>query len=302
MRNSAKIKRYFRIIEFVQEHPKPTPRLLNERLEEDGFFQSKRTIERAIQEIRNEFFIEIKYDRRKRQYIISDQEESYTKQLIGYFKLNYQVEVLTTELGSSQKLSNNISYAFEQQINGTQFIAEILQAISNKKKIRITHKKFQSNHSDVREVAPYLLKEFKGRWYLLGEVFKESQKAKYQVFGLDRINALTTLKDNFKTTIKNPKEYFKDIIGVSGWENKLEKVKIEFPANQAKYIKSLPLHDSQTVLTDDEQKLVIQIEIKPNYEFYQHILSYGPTAKVIEPKSIADRVISQLNETLRQYK
>ena len=74
MQKSAKIKRYFRIIEFIQNHPKPTPKLLNERLEEDGFFQSRRTVERALEEIRNEFFIHIIYDRKKRQYVILDEE------------------------------------------------------------------------------------------------------------------------------------------------------------------------------------------------------------------------------------
>ena len=302
MQNSAKIKRYFRIIELVQNHPKPTPKLLNERLEEDGFFQSRRTIERALKEIRNEFFIDINYDRKKRQYVISDEEESYTKQLIGYFKLNYQAETLVTELGSSKKLSNNISYDFEKQIQGTQFIPDILQTISSKKTIKIKHQKFDEKYSTERILAPYLLKEFKGRWYLLGEIIGESEKVKYQVFGLDRITAIEALKEKFKPSIKNPKNYFKDIIGVSGWETKLEKIKIQFPASQAKYVKSLPIHESQAILIDDDKELVVQIEIKPNYEFYQQLLSFGPTAKVIEPKSVRDKIISQLEKTLELYK
>lgn len=302
MQKSAKIKRYFRIIEFIQNHPKPTPKLLNERLEEDGFFQSRRTIERALEEIRNEFFIDIIYDRKKRQYVILDEEESYTQQLIGYFKLNYQAETLVTELGGSKKLSNNISYDFEKQIQGTQFIADILQTITSKKTIRITHQKFEAHEPTERILAPYLLKEFKGRWYLLGEVIGESDKVRYQVFGLDRITDIQLLKEKFKPTIKNPKDYFKDIIGVSGWENKLEKVKIEFPSSQAKYVKSLPIHESQAILTDNEEKLVVQIEIKPNYEFYQQLLSYGPTAKVVEPKSVKDKMVSQLEKTLNLYK
>lgn len=302
MQNSAKIKRYFRIIEFVQNHPKPTPKLLNERLEEDGFFQSRRTIERALEEIRNEFFIDINYDRKKRQYVISDEEESYTQQLIGYFKLNYQAETLVTELGTSKTLSENISYDFDKQTKGTEHIADILQAVSSKKKIIISHQKFDAKNSTQRVLAPYLLKEFKGRWYILGEMLEESEKVKYQVFGLDRITAIETLKDKFKPSIKNPKDYFKDIVGVSGWENNIEKIKIQFPASQAKFVISLPIHESQAILVEDDNKLIIQIEIKPNYEFYQKLLSFGPTAKVIEPKSVRDKTIIQLEKTLKQYK
>jgi len=301
MQNSAKIKRYFRIIEFVQNHPKPTPKLLKERLEDDGFIQSKRTIERALEEIRNEFFIDINYDRKKKQYVVSDEEEGYTQELIRYFKLNYQAETLVSNLGSSKKLSNNISYDFEKQIQGTQFIGDILQAISSKRTIKITHKKFEDEEARERILAPYLLKEFKGRWYILGEVLHEAEKLKYQVFGLDRITEVKPLTEKFKPTIKNPKNYFKDIIGVSGWANKLEKVKIEFCESQGKFIKSLPIHESQLVLEDNKERLVIQIEIKPNYEFYQQILGYGPKAKVIEPNYVKERIVNELKETLKLY-
>ena len=301
MQNSAKIKRYFRIIEFVQNHPKPTPKLLKERLEDDGFIQSKRTIERALEEIRNEFFIDINYDRKKKQYVVSDEEEGYTQELIRYFKLNYQAETLVSNLGSSKKLSNNISYDFEKQIQGTQFIGDILQAISSKRTIKITHKKFEDEEARERILAPYLLKEFKGRWYILGEVLHEAEKLKYQVFGLDRITEVKPLTEKFKPTIKNPKNYFKDIIGVSGWANKLEKVKIEFCESQGKFIKSLPIHESQVVLEDNKERLVIQIEIKPNYEFYQQILGYGPKAKVIEPNYVKERIVNELKETLKLY-
>ena len=301
MQNSAKIKRYFRIIEFVQNHPKPTPKLLKERLEDDGFIQSKRTIERALEEIRNEFFIDINYDRKKKQYVVSDEEEGYTQELIRYFKLNYQAETLVSNLGSSKKLSNNISYDFEKQIQGTQFIGDILQAISSKRTIKIRHQKFEDEEASERILAPYLLKEFKGRWYILGEVLHEAEKLKYQVFGLDRITEVKPLTEKFTPTIKNPKNYFKDIIGVSGWANKLEKVKIEFYKSQGKFIKSLPLHESQVVLEDNKDRLVIQIEIKPNYEFYQQILGYGPKAKVIEPNYVKERIVNELKKTLKLY-
>jgi proteasome accessory factor B len=301
MQNSAKIKRYFRIIEFVQNHPKPTPKLLKERLEDDGFIQSKRTIERALEEIRNEFFIDINYDRKKKQYVVSDEEEGYTQQLIRYFKLNYQAETLVSNLGNSKKLSNNISYDFEKQIQGTQFIGDILETISSKRTIKITHQKFEDEEARERILAPYLLKEFKGRWYILGEVLHESEKLKYQIFGLDRITDVKPLLEKFKPTIKNPKNYFKDIIGVSGWTNKLEKIKIEFFDSQGKFIKSLPIHESQVVLEDNKEKFVIQLEIKPNYEFYQLMLGYGPKAKVIEPKHVKERIVNELKKSLKLY-
>jgi len=41
--------------------------------------------------------------------------------------------------------------------------------------------------------------------------------------------------------------------------------------------------------------------VKPSYEFYSKILSYGADATIISPKSVIDKVIDTLKNVKNQY-
>ena len=168
--------------------------------------------------------------------------------------------------------------------------------------LKINHRSFYTNKTKEHIIEPYLLKEFKGRWYLLGRINESEESEGFLSFGFDRIIKLEGLKDRFKPHIKNPKKFYKDIIGLSGWDRGIETVKIEFPFLQGQYVKSLPIHESQAILEDTKDKVVISIKVKPNFEFYQILWGYGQYAKVLEPKLVVDNMVWELEETLKLYK
>lgn len=301
MQASGKIKRYFRIIDIVQRNPLPTAEKITDLLFEDGFDISVRTLLRSLKELRDEFFIDIKYSRSKGCYELIESEEEYVQQLLKFFKLSYQAETLTSSLGQSKKLSEHISYDYNELVKGTEYISPILQAIQKKQLLKLTHKSFNSQTTKEHIVAPYLLKEFKGRWYLMASVISISEGNKFRSFGFDRILKVEQTKEKFRPEINNPKKFYKDVIGVSGWSKKVEKVIIEFPYLQGQYVKSLPIHESQAIIYDTREKVVISVDVKPNFEFYQLLWGYGQYAKVLEPQSVIDEMVYELKKTLNLY-
>ena len=302
MQASGKIKRYFKIVDVVQKNSHPTVQVVKDTLFDEGFDISERTLQRSLKELRDEFFIDVRFNRSKGKYELIEAEEEYVQQLLNFFKLSYQAETLTESLGKSKSMSEHILYDYNELIQGTEYLSTILQSIQKRKLIRIQHKSFTSNTPKERMIEPYLIKEFKGRWYLLGRDSKEPSEKGFLSFGFDRIVSIEPTAQKYKPQVKNPKKFYRDVIGISGWENQIQKIKIEFSYLQGQYVKTLPIHESQAVLEDSDKRVVITLDIKPNFEFYQILLGYGNKAKVLEPQSVKEKLMEELKKTIELYR
>ena len=82
---------------------------------------------------------------------------------------------------------------------------------------------------------------------------------------------------------------------------KTQHVILSFNTLQGKYIKTLPLHESQQILTDNETELRIQLEIFITHDFYMELLSLGNNVKVIKPKSLIDKLKVSYKNALKNY-
>jgi len=143
------------------------------------------------------------------------------------------------------------------------------------------------------------LKESKDRWYLIA---LDTKDEKLKAFGLDRISNLTVNKAGFKLEQKfNLKEHFKNAFGIMNLEEEPVKVILRSTKEQAEYIKSSPLHHSQQIQKETEKSVDFAYDLFPTYDFIQEILSFGKQVKVIEPKSLAEKVKQTLEESIRQY-
>ena len=66
-------------------------------------------------------------------------------------------------------------------------------------------------------------------------------------------------------------------------------------------IKSLPLHESQVILKDNEQELLIKLTLFVTYDLLMEILSYGNNVKVLQPLSLVDEIRDCYENALKQY-
>ncbi len=63
-------------------------------------------------------------------------------------------------------------------------------------------------------------------------------------------------------------------------------VRFEADKEQAPYVETKPLHSSQMVLERDEDtgRVVFEIKVVLNMEFYAQILSFGPGVRILAPE------------------
>ena len=82
---------------------------------------------------------------------------------------------------------------FEQSISdsGSEYLGPLIDAIKSKKKIEVTYLSFKKNKTKTYILDPYLLKEYKGRWYVISW---SDDRSDYLTFSLDRIQKSQTLK------------------------------------------------------------------------------------------------------------
>ena len=178
---------------------------------------------------------------------------------------------------------------FERNSNliGLKYLNPLYNYISRKQVINVHYQSFTSLETKTWTVSPYLLKEYRNRWFLLGMRHRDG---KLLTMALDRIKGIDS-DDNEQFVEKkgfDSRTFFKDVIGVTKTrKTPLATVRFEADKDQAPYVETKPLHASQMVLERDEDtgKVIFEIKVVLNVEFYAQILSFGPGVKILAPEA-----------------
>ena len=97
-------------------------------------------------------------------------------------------------------------------------------------------------------------------------------------------------------------EIHKHCFGVSvAKDYKPQKIVLSFSPVAGKYVKSLPWHDSQKILIDNDKELRISLYVYPTDDFKIELLSYGNEVKVFEPQGLSDEIKQTYKDALKQY-
>lgn len=293
--NNSPYKKLNRIIELynlLNKQEYTTKVEIKNRLESKFGNASDRSIERDLKTLRDDFGLAIEYKYLYGYYI---DEETYT----DTSKINNLMNLLGTTLFRIRHANESDFICPEVSISGkgNHYLEDFYYAISKKFKIQITYKGYWDTTLKHRKITPLLLKEYNQRWYILAD-----KDGEYRTYSLDRIENLQVLTDE-KATLKKPKEdIFKNIIGVSQSELIPKKVLLLFTPLQGMFIKSLKMHSSQKIISDDNDGLKIELFVGINWELKEQIKKYGKLVKVLEPKQLVNEIKKELALTISQYK
>jgi predicted DNA-binding transcriptional regulator YafY len=258
-----------------------------------NFNISMRTFQRDLEDIRSLFNINIRFDFSKKVYFIDDagQPEMNDRMLEAFDTFN--------ALNISDGLSAYIHFE-KRRPQGTENLHGLLHAIKNRLPIKFEYKKFWEDEISQRTVEPYVLKEFKNRWYILAKDLKDSG---VKSFALDRLTNLkiTNKKFDFPKafSIEENYRYCFGIIGSNGEDPK--EIILSFDPFQGKYIKTLPLHDTQQTLIDNEEELQIKLKLCITHDLMMELLSFGDNMRILKPKSLAEEIKQMHYNAFKQY-
>lgn len=301
MPKPAYIKRYSAIIRKLQRSPVNFQQLcfyLENESAISGYYLdiSQRTFQRDIKDISSLFGIEIRCNKAQNIYYIDEEEcaDLHGMRLLEAYEM----------LDALRTTGNYTPYVFfeSRRPNGTEHFYNLLRAAKEHKVTEFTYKKFYEDEPESRTVYPLALKESRGRWYLVAMDRKDD---KIKTFGLDRITEPVISSRKFKVEkIPGVREIFKNCFGIINPAGSApQKVVLSFTYQQGQYIKSYPLHESQQLVSEDEDenKVVVSLNIYITYDFIMELLSYGEEVMVVSPKSLITKIIKTNKNTLKMY-
>lgn len=255
---------------------------------------SKRTLQRDIKEIRNIFGIDVEHSKVYKGYFIVQSEME---------NMNFQRMLEAFDMFNSLNIARDMTpfvYLENRRPQGTDNLYGLLHAIKNGVEIRFRYQKFWDDEPSQRLAAPYALKEFRSRWYVLA---KDNRDQLVKSFSLDRLTELEITSYKFAHPIDYKFEnLYRHSFGIINPINdKPSEVILSFDSHQGKYIKTLPLHESQKVLLDTEDELQISLYLYTTIDFIMELLSHGENVKVLKPESLANEMKELHRKAFMQY-
>jgi predicted DNA-binding transcriptional regulator YafY len=189
--------------------------------------------------------------------------------------------------------SNDSVVEFEQAVStrGSEYIPLIVKAIHNKNMLYFDYESFQTQERKARKVGPFLLKEYRNRWYMLCyDVVKQSVTN----YALDRMVNLEESTEKFISPIDfDSKRFFKYATGVTASHLPPERIRFKADNVASRYIESQPFHASQRIIeTFDDGSAVFELDVFVTEDFIRQLLSYSHELVVSSPQSL----ISELNQ------
>ncbi|MDX9695242.1 MAG: WYL domain-containing protein [Bacteroidales bacterium] len=298
MSKRESISRYNLIIKKLRKQPATYKEIsdylsFESELQDYNFNVSKRTFQRDLEDIRSIYQIDIQFDFSRKVYFIEfDQHPTVNERMLEAFDT-------FNALNIADRLSDYIHFE-NRRPQGSENLYGLLHAIKNEVQIKFTYHKYWDDIITDRLVEPYALKEFRNRWYVLARDLKDKQ---VKSFALDRLTNFEITKAKFQTPNNfNVAEYYKYSFGIiSPNSTKPEEIILSFDPLQGKYIKSLPLHESQEVLIDNEDELQIKLKLFITQDLIMELLSHGDNVKVIKPESLIKEIKSVLQNALNLY-
>lgn len=191
---------------------------------------------------------------------------------------------------------------FERIPEGTRYLSSIVSAMKEEHMLLLSYQGFNRPEPHSFLVAPYCLKVFKQRWYMVGKPVDHPEEAEPRVYALDRVKNIEISSELYKM----PKDFraskfFEAQFGVDRRITEAEKIRVRVSASTANYIRTLPVHASQFELERNADYSVFGFYVAPTYDFIQELRKHGSELEVLEPAHLRDEFALESDRLNKLY-
>jgi len=280
---------------------------------------SGRTVRRNIEFLRDELGAPIEYDARHRGWTYTQRDWSLPGlrltegELLGLAlaqmalqcyrgtPLQRHVEKLTRKIQAALPEEVNVDAAglaslFEFSLGPTapfkpEHWETLAQAASKRHTVWMRYHTLWKHEETTRKVDPYLLRCYRGDWYLIG--FDHLRSA-LRIFNIARIIELRDTGCDFDfNPAFDAASFFKGTFKVS---RRLErhKVKIRFSGVAARLVAEKQWHASQKLTPKKDGSILFEMTVADLDEVLSWVLSFGAMAEVIGPQELRKGVVNNI--------
>ena len=193
----------------------------------------------------------------------------------------------------------------EEIPRGTEFLNRVIKAMQKNVELQVDYQRYENDreeHLQEFHIQPYALKVFNRRWYLLGYI---KEMGALRTIAIDRILDLKVLSASFELPEDfDARKYFANVVGIFvNNDLPVTKVIIRTYGTQAEYIRSTPLHPSQSEGRSKHgefAEFTYRLCVTP--ELVSQLLAMGERVEVLEPEELRKEMKERIGYMLNFYK
>ena len=214
---------------------------------------------------------------------------------VNDFKILGDVDAIINKLQNTVNTnleggSTIVQFEKHTTVLGTEYIDKIFDAIKGKTALRITYQSFKASIPEQCVFHPYLLKEYRNRWFLIG---RKGDAESVTILALDRIKEIKNSGVEYiKNNLFDPETYYNNLIGVSIPDGEIiQAIELKIANNQSPYIRTKPIHHTQEIIQEYKNgDIKVKLWLINNYELRSVLLSYGSDIEVLKPESLRNEM------------
>lgn len=298
MKPSLIFAQYVWLVNTLRRYGRMTLEELNARWQEDdvadGNPLSRSTFNRHREAVLYMFGVIIECDAQDGYRYYIDNPEVLEDDTLERWMLNSLT--VGAVLSDSQSIHDRI--LLENVPAGEEYLQTLIRAIKTGHEVELTYARFGHGSHSVC-VAPYALKLWHQRWYLL------SSNGRHLVtYSLDRMGSVRIIDKTFKLPEDFSAEaYFSEFYGVLADAGvPLQHVRVRAYGKTPDYLRTLPYHPSQKEVETAEDHADFTFDIRPTYDFLNAIASNIPDIEILEPAGLRSQMKEWLIAALEMYR
>ena len=200
-----------------------------------------------------------------------------------------------TPMAGNDQWEDYIQFENSPVVNGSKHLSELVRAIKDKLVTEVVYRKFDSSAAKRYILHPHLLKEYRGRWYLIA---KDQKQEVFKTFGVERLETVIVMENKFeKESLFSPDRFFKYSIGITEKDVQPQKIVLKTTPSLSPYLRSQPIHPSQKEIHENEFELHVLV----TYELINLILGFGQQMVVKSPISFREEIKNEISLALSRY-
>lgn len=177
-------------------------------------------------------------------------------------------------------------------------IRRIIRFISENKWMKVQYN--TAAEGDIKEFNCYPRKMFvfKGSLYVVA--FTTGKKDEHRALLIQNIEDIQEIQNpQIKVPAFDFQKWSKNRFGV--YYSKPMKVRLLINESYVKYFKNRSWHTSQVETIDDQGNFILEMTVPIVPDFISWIISWGKGIKVLEPKELQEKIITEITDVLKQY-
>ena len=228
-------------------------------------------------------------------YAIANRDDIKSDDVQNWLLNSFSVSNLLME---GQSLKDRL--LLEDIPSGNKYLTHVIDAMRQNLTLQVEYQSFKMSAPRNFEIAPYCIKVFKQRWYIIG--LREGND-ELHFYSLDRVLSMQITENAFKVPKSfNPESFLHNYYGVMVDDKPVELVQLRVTPFRANYLRSLPLHHSQKEIERTDDYSLFEYWIVPTADFIQELRSILPEITIVKPLWLREKFIKEAEQIINHYK